>query len=390
MSGPLAGVVVLEFGQALAGPLAGMLLGDMGADVIKVEPPGGDMLRDSGPFVSGDSQYFQSTNRNKRSIVLDLRSPESAPALDRLLRTADVVIENFRPGVAERLGISFVDVRAVNPDVVYLSITAYGAQGPRARWPGFDQVAQGLAGIMSVTGIGEPTRTGIPVTDVLAGLYGTAGILAALLRRGETGRGGKVETSLLASGVASLGVLGQQYLSGGAVPGLAGNDHPVLYPYGAFRAADGMINVAVAHDVMWRRLCAAIGRDDLAGDDRYATNERRVAHRDELREELNRVFKAHGRDRWVSRLNDAGVPCGPIHGIDEVFADPQVLEQGLVRAASDGSGREHRMIGSALQFSEPDSSRWRAPPALGEHTDEILRELGLRTGDAPHPPGGEA
>jgi crotonobetainyl-CoA:carnitine CoA-transferase CaiB-like acyl-CoA transferase len=377
MSGPLAGVRVLDFSQALSGPYAAMLLGDMGAGVIKVEPPHGDMLRGSGPFVGAVSLYYLATNRNKRSVALDLKAEGAAEVVAALAKDADVVIENFRPGVADRIGISYEAVAKINPRIVHLAISGYGSSGPMSHWGGFDQVAQGVGGLMSVTGTEMPTRVGIPVADVLAGAYGALGVVAALHRRDDTGKGESVETSLLASVVASLGVVGQEYLSTARIPGLARNDHPVLYPYGVFEAVDGVFNLGVAHDAMWRRLCSAIDADDLANDARYATNDLRVAARDELRERLNGIFRTRTRGAWTDYLNESGIPAGPVNTLAEVFAEEQVRQQDLVVTLNDPEAGEVEMLGSPLRFGAGIDAARAMAPRLGEHSREILEEAGL-------------
>jgi len=377
MTGPLAGLRVLDFSQALSGPYAAMLLGDMGADVVKVEPPHGDMLRGSGPFVGDMSLYYLATNRNKRSVAIDLKADGAAAIAARLARQSDVVIENFRPGVADRLGISFEKLSKASPQIVHLSISGYGSSGPMSHWGGFDQVAQGVGGLMSVTGTDTPTRVGIPVADVLAGIYGALGVVAALRRRDQTGKGEAVETSLLSSVVASLGVVGQEYLSTGRIPGLAHNDHPVLYPYGVFEAADGVFNLGVAHDAMWLRLCRVIGAGELGDDPRYATNDLRVAARDELRERLNEVFRTRRRAEWTDYLNESGIPAGPVNTLAEVFADEQVKEQDLVVQLDDPASGTVSMLGSPLQFGAGIDPARSMAPRLGEHSREILEEAGF-------------
>ncbi|MGH3760629.1 CaiB/BaiF CoA transferase family protein [Actinophytocola sp.] len=376
-AGPLAGVTVLELGHALAGPFCAMLLGDLGADVIKVEPPTGDMLRHSGPFDGPESLYFTALNRNKRSVVVDLKSPEARRVAEQLLIRADVVIANFRAGVGARLHVSYEDAARVNPAVIYLSISGYGSTGPNARWGGFDQVAQGASGLMSVTGTTGYTRVGVPIGDVLAATYGTVGVLGALHRRSSTGRGEHVETSLLSALVSSLGVLAETYLSRGEVPSPAGNDHPVLWPYGVFEAQDGMINVAVAHNGLWRQLCEVLHREDLGRAERFATNELRVRHRDEIRELLNGEFGKHTRDWWTARLNAHGIPAGPVNTLAEVFADPQVLAQDLVAEVTGAGGRPRRTLGSPLRFSAGSRPVRSAAPDLGADTDEVLAQVGF-------------
>lgn len=380
-AGPLEGTTVLEFGQALAGPYAATVLADLGASVIKVEPPAGEMFRHNGPFHDGVSLYFLAANRNKRCVAVDLKMRESSGLVARLVESADVVIENFRPQVAERLGIAYEQLSRINPRIVYLSISGYGSEGPMSHWGGFDQVAQGVSGLMSVTGRSEPTRAGIPVADVLAAVYGALGVVAALARRARTGLGEKVETSLLASVVSSLGVLGQQYLCTGAEPELIGNEHAVLYPYGVFETSDGELNVAVAGDALWVRFCTAIGAPDLAVDPAFATNQQRVAARGVLRLRLNDVMRTRSRGDWTRLLNEAGIPAGPIDRLSDVFTNEQVLVQNLVTSLPGGAGGPVPSLGSPLRFSlGSDPARCAAAP-VGAHTREVLAEIGMSVGE---------
>jgi crotonobetainyl-CoA:carnitine CoA-transferase CaiB-like acyl-CoA transferase len=376
---PLAGVRVLDLTRALAGPFCTMILGDLGADVVKVEPAGGDMIRSWGPFDRGTSAYYLSGNRNKRGIAVNFRDPQALAILRDLAGQCDVVAENFRPGAMTAMGLDYESVAARNPRVIYASVSGFGSTGPAGGRPGFDQIAQGHSGLMSVTGTPEsgPVRVGVAIGDQTAGMWCAIGVLAALSQRQATGRGQRVETSLLASLVGLLSVQAQRYLSLGEVPGLAGNTHPVISPYGVFRTADGPLNIAPATNEMWRRLCAVLGVDALADDPRFATNADRVQRRDELKQMLEDKLAARTREEWTALLLQADIPAGPINDMADVFADPQVRHCELVETV------EHPQLGTLRQVGSPLSldgakgqSIRRAPPVLGQHTFEVLREFG--------------
>jgi crotonobetainyl-CoA:carnitine CoA-transferase CaiB-like acyl-CoA transferase len=376
---PLAGVRVLDLTRALAGPFCTMILGDLGADVIKVEPTAGDMIRSWGPFERGTSAYYLSGNRNKRGMAINFRDPAALEILRGLAVHCDVVAENFRPGAMESMGLAYETLAAENPRLVYASVTGFGSSGPAGGRPGFDQIAQGYSGLMSVTGSPEsgPVRVGVAIGDQTAGMWCAIGVLAALAQRQATGRGQRVETSLLASLVGLLSVQAQRYLSLGEVPGLAGNTHPVISPYGVFRTADGPLNIAPATNDMWRRLCAVLDLESLADDPRFATNAERVQRRDELKRILEARLVSRTREEWTGVLLEADIPAGPINNMADVFADPQVRHCALVEEV------EHPELGTLRQVGSPISldgakgqSIRRAPPVLGQHTFEVLREHG--------------
>lgn len=376
---PLAGLRVLDLTRALAGPFCTMILGDLGADVIKVEPVAGDMIRSWGPFDRGTSAYYLSGNRNKRGVAINFRDPKALAILRGLAAQCDVVAENFRPGAMEAMGLAYDSLAAQNPRLVYASVSGFGADGPAGGRPGFDQIAQGYSGLMSVTGTPDsgPVRVGVAIGDQTAGMWCAIGVLAALAQRQATGRGQRVQTSLLASLVGLLSVQAQRYLSLGEVPGLAGNTHPVISPYGVFRTADGPLNIAPATNEMWRRLCAVVGLEALADDPRFATNAERVQRRDELKRILEDRLVTRTREQWTQLLLEADIPAGPINDMADVFADPQVRHCALVEQV------EHAELGTLRQVGSPISldgakgrSIRRAPPVLGQHTFEVLREFG--------------
>ncbi len=380
MPGPLEGVLVADLSRVLSGPWCTMTLGDLGADVIKVERPGtGDETRGWGPpFAGGESAYYLTTNRNKRSVALDLSRADHREVARRLVARADVLIENFRPGTMARLELDYERCRALNPRLVYTSITGFGTRGPQAHAPGYDFVIQAQGGVMSVTGEpdGEPQKVGVAISDITAGLYATIAILAALRHRDRTGEGQRVQTSLLASQVAWLANQAGNHLIGGLQPTRMGNAHPNIVPYQVFHATDAPFVLAVANESIWTRFCEAMGRSDLRSDARYATNALRVANREDLRAELEDLFAARTRSDWLELLERAEVPCAPINTIEEVFADDQVQALGLVEAVTHPTAGEVRLVRAPIEMSATPPSIDRAPPLLGEHTAEVLAELG--------------
>ena len=383
MSLPLEKIRVLDLTRAAAGPFCTMILGDLGADVIKVEPtPKGDMTRAWAPHDHGIGVYYLSINRNKRCLGVDFRTEEGLALLRRMARDADVVVENFRPGVAESMKLCYEDVKRDNPKVIYGSISGFGTSGPYGKWPGLDQIAQGMSGMMSLTGQpgGDPTRYGVPIGDFTAGMWLALAITAAIAQRHATGEGQKVETSLLAALVGLLSVQGQRYLSCRDVPGRSGNDHPTIYPYGVFAAQDGPLNVATVHEAHWRTICRVIGREDLPEDSRFTDNDKRMANRDTLRDLLNERFRTRPAIEWASSLMEAGVPAGPVYSLDQVFADPQVVQQGMVESI------QHPTIGNLELLANPmkmeafeGRSVRRPPPRVGEHNRVVLAEYGFST-----------
>jgi glutaryl-CoA transferase len=373
---PLAGVRVVDFSRVLAGPLATMILADLGADVIKVERPGtGDDTRGWGPpFVGDDAAYFLSLNRNKRSVVLDLSTPEGASAARDLAARADVVVENYRPGLMERFGLDHAALAARNPELVYCSLVAFSEEGERASHPGYDIVIQALSGLMSFTGHpgGEPTKVGVALLDVVAGLYAANGIQAALVGRARTGRGRKVTVSLFEASLAALVNQAANYLLGGIIPGPMGNQHPNIVPYQLFESSDRPFILAAGNDKLFRHTCDAIGRPELADDPRFSTNEGRVRHRSELIDLLQETFRARPAGKWLAVLEEVGVPCAPVRRLDEVFASPEGAA--VVVEVNDPSRGTLHLVANPIRFWGARTPVLRPPPLLGEHTDEVLSE----------------
>ena len=375
---PLSGLRVLDLSRVLAGPLCTMVLADLGADVIKVErPQTGDDTRHWGPpFAGSDAAYFLSVNRNKRSIVVDLSDPEGVRTIRGLAGRSDVVIENFRPGLLTRFGLDLVDLRAANPRLVTCSLTAFGAGvDETSSRPGYDIIVQALCGLMSVTGErdGEPTKAGVALLDVITGLYAAIGILAAVRERDVVGRGRHVDVALFDASVAAMVNQAANHLIGGVVPGPMGNEHPNIVPYQAFHAIDRPFVLAAGNDRLFARTCEVLGRPDLATDPRFATNEARVEHREELIPMLAEAFAAGDAAGWLSRLEAAGVPCSPIQRLDEVFATPEGAA--LVDTIDDPVRGALRLVGSPIRVDGMRAWARRAPPGLDEHGDEIREEL---------------
>jgi crotonobetainyl-CoA:carnitine CoA-transferase CaiB-like acyl-CoA transferase len=367
---------VLDLSRVRAGPTCVRQLADWGANVIKIEaPPGGEEPM-GGPREGSD---FQNLHRNKRSMTLNLKAPEGLAAFKRMIKKADVVVENFRPNVKKRLGIDYRTLSKINPRLVYASISGFGQDGPYADRPGFDQIAQGMGGLMSITGMpGQgPLRVGIPVADLTAGLFAALGILVALLEREKSGKGQAIETSLLQAQIFMLDFQASRYLVNGEVAQQAGNNHPTSIPTGTFKTRDGYINIATTGGKMWQRFCRTLGADALLQNPHYQTEATRSQHRDALNAEIDRHLKSRTSAEWVERFNKAGVPCGPIYAIDEVFADPQVRHLGIAQRVVGKNKRALRLVGQPIALSRTPSRLAAPPPQLGEHTDAVLKEFGF-------------
>lgn len=374
----LASLRVLDLSRVRAGPTCVRMLADFGADVVRIEPPPGIDANDNMFVDDREGGDFQNLNRNKRSLTLNLKKPEGMAVLRRLVATADVVVENWRPDVKQRLGLDYASLRAINPRIVLASISGFGQDGPYAWRPGFDQVIQGMGGLTSVTGFpSQPVRAGIAVADSSAGLYLALGIFAALLERERSGEGQWVHTSLLHSMIAMMDFQVARFLNEGAVPQPCGNDHPTASPMGLFRAQDGLLNLGVAGSGNWRRFCAALQRADWLDDERFATERDRIVHRAALTEAIEAVFAQQPVAHWVELLNRAGVPAGPLYTVPQVFDDPQVRHMGATAQARTRSGKTCTFVTQPVHLARTPASVQAAAPDCGEHSDELLHEAGL-------------
>jgi crotonobetainyl-CoA:carnitine CoA-transferase CaiB-like acyl-CoA transferase len=375
-NGPLAGIRVLDLTRVLAGPYCTMFLGDLGAEVVKVEQPGcGDDTRGWGPpFAGGESAYFLCVNRNKKSLTLDLKSPGGAGLLRRLARAADVLIENFRPRTMERWGCGDKELCALNPRLIYASLSGFGADGPMSGVPGYDLIVQAWGGLMSITGMrdSEPTKVGVAIVDLVAGLMLGKSIVAALYAREKLGVGQKIDTSLLEAEVACLINVGSNYLTDGKVPERWGNAHPNIVPYQSFPTADGYLVVGVASEGIWHRFCQAVGHSELAQDPRFSRNSERVENREALIAILSAIFLGRRTEVWISALNGAGVPCAPVQTVDQVFSSPQVAQRKMLVGVEHPTAGTVRMAGIPVKFSATPASIRLPPPLLGQHTEEVL------------------
>ena len=382
MSGPLEGIRVLELSRHLAGPFASMTLGDLGADVIKVEPPGrGDDTRSFPPYWNGESTYYLSANRNKRSITLDLATQAGQDVARSLAMQSDILIENFRPGTTERWGLDYEQLREINPRLIYCTISAVGSDGPDSNRSGVDLLMQAYGGLMSITGEehGAPVRVGTSVVDLTAGANAVQGILAALYLRERTDKGQRIESSLLEGQVSWLTYHAVAYFASGEAPGRLGSFHASVAPYGAFPTNDGYLVVAVATDALWRRFCGALEHPELVEDPRFAKNVERCANRDELHAVLLPILAERSAAAWADAMDQAGVPCSPVNTLDTVLSLPQVLHREMVVDIPREDLPDLRLPGVAIKLSDTPGSVRMPPPRLGEHADEILAELGYDT-----------
>jgi crotonobetainyl-CoA:carnitine CoA-transferase CaiB-like acyl-CoA transferase len=377
-SSALSSLRVLDLTRVRAGPVCARHFADFGADVIKVETTGEEDLGGA-----RDGPDFQNLHRNKRSITLDLKAAEGIALFRKLVQTADIVIENYRPDVKDRLGIDYVSLRAVNPRIILASISGFGQDGPYRDRPGFDQIAQGLCGLMSVTGFADqgPLRAGAAVADVTAGLLAALGIMTALQERERTGEGQWVQSNLLQAGITLLDFQAARYTMAGEVPPQVGNDHPTSMPTSAYRTADGFINVAASGTAIWKRLCEAIGDPALIDDARFTSAEGRSRHRKDLAERIDAALSHRNSAEWVEVLNAAGVPCGPIHRMDAVFADPQVKHLQAATPVTHPTLGVQQVLAPAIRLSRTPAAVVSATPERGQHTDEVLTELGLSAAD---------
>lgn len=380
MGGPLDGVLVCDLTRVLSGPYCTQMLADLGAQVIKVERPGtGDDTRAWGPpFVGGTAAYFMSANRNKQSIAVDLKHPDGLAAVRRLALRADVLVENFRPGTADELGLGYAALSAENPGLIYASISGFGQTGPYRERAGYDAIAQGMGGMMAITGEpdGAPVRAGVAIADIGAGMFAAFGIASALVERARSGRGQQVDCALVDAQVAWMTYAAANFFATGETPRRYGSAHPSIVPYQAVAVGDGFIMLAVGNDAIWRRFCAAIGEPELAANVAYATNPDRVAHREELLAHLDRRLRQRGMAQWLEAFERAGVPAGPIYTMPQVVADPQVQAREMVVALPHPEAGQVRVTGNPVKLSRTPGAVRSAPPLLGQHTDEVLAFLG--------------
>jgi formyl-CoA transferase/CoA:oxalate CoA-transferase len=378
--GPLKGLVVLDLSRILSGPFATMTLADLGADVIKIEQPGlGDDTRHWGPpFQGTEAAYFLSVNRNKKSLAVDLKNPQGLAAVKRLAATADIVVENFRPGTAARLGLGYEELSKNNPGLIYASISGYGQTGPESQRAGYDAIAQARSGIMSVTGEpdGPPVRVGNSGSDLIAGSWAVIGVLAALQERNRTGNGQWVDISLLDGSVSWLTYLASGYLASGDVPQRYGSAHPTIAPYQAFATSDGFVMLAVGNDALWKRFTGAIGRPDLTGDPRFSTNPLRVTNREELIPLLKETLLKATTQEWINCFDAAGVPAGPIQTVDQALKDPQVIARGMITELEHPEAGALKVIGCPIKLNRTPAAVRTPPPLLGQHTLEVLQSAG--------------
>jgi crotonobetainyl-CoA:carnitine CoA-transferase CaiB-like acyl-CoA transferase len=378
--GALAGLRVIDLTQVMAGPFCTMLLADFGADVIKIEPPNGDSTRTMPGAVGTDSPSFNAVNRGKRSVVLNLKSEEGVGAVKALVRSADVFVENYRPGALDKLGLGYAELSAINPRLIYASISGYGQTGPQRHKGGFDLVAQGVSGIMSVTGEpeGAPVKSGIPLTDLGAGMFATIGILAAIEYRHRTGKGQLVDTSLLDAGVGLSVWESTQYFSGRGIPERLGSAHRMSAPYQAFRCADGYITLGGANDRSFHRICEVLGHAEWKQMPEFLTDGMRIKNRVDLAARIEAITSTKPRAHWLELFEAHNIPCGPINDYAQVFDDPQVIARELVVDVDHPTLGAIRALGSPIKLSETPPAVRRRAPLLGEHTEEVLAEAGIR------------
>ncbi len=385
MTRALEGIRIIEFSRALAGPYCTMLLADLGAEVIKVEMPGsGDDSRGWGPpFIEGEAAYFLSINRNKKSMTLNLKADKAKEIACKLIQTADVVLESNRPGAMARLGLDYESVKKVKPEIIYTSVSGFGQTGPYSSRPGFDQVIQGYGGIMGLTGEadGPPLKVGIAVTDIATGMFAAIGILTALYHRQATGKGQYIDASMLDGQVSWLTYQAGRYLASGKVPQRIGSAHPLIVPYQAFEAKDGFVNIAVGNDNLWKKFCDATELRAIVDDPKFATNAKRVENRQEVIEIISNVIAGKTMQEWLDILEDAGIPCGPIYTVDQIFSDPQVLARNMLVEVDHPKCGPVKVTGSPIKLSETPADVRTSPPMLGQHNEEILQDLGFDSSD---------
>lgn len=380
---PLEGITVIDFSQILAGPFCTMLLADMGADVIKIEKPnGGDDTRRYGPpFINGESAAFLTLNRNKRSIILDLKTEQGLDIARRMLKNAQVIIHNFRPGVVERMGLDYDSVQSLNPAIIYCTVSGFGTTGPYSQRAGFDLVAQGMSGLMSINGFPDspPAKVGVPMADLNTGMFCAYGILTAYINRLTTGQGQHVDASLLESGMAYTLYESATYFATGEIAGPLGSAHRMIAPYQAFATQDGYINIGAANQNNWERMCRAVGRQDLLQDERFSSNPQRMVNISHLTPIMEETFRTQTTSHWVQALEKAGVPCGPIYNIEQVYADPHVQQRQMEVPLEHPTAGNIRNIGVPVKLSDTPGSVRTPAPTLGQHSVETLTQFGYTT-----------
>lgn len=381
---PLSGFRVLDLTRIISGPFCTSLLADMGAEVIKIEAPGeGDPVRAQGVIRDGLSWYFANYNRNKQSVTLDLYSEEGKAVLRRLIARCDVIVENYRPGVMQKMGLGDDALKALRPDIIHCSINGFGTTGPYRDRPAFDFIAQAMSGFMSLNGGPDqpPMRAGPPISDLVAGMNGALGIVAALLRRERTGQGDSVSVSLLGSMIGLLSFQASNYFADGRLPARTGNDHGIASPYGLFETADGQVAIAPSNDVVYHKLLDALELSELRADSRFQTNADRMRNRGAITEAIQTRTRQHTSAHWIERLNRFGVPCGQVLNLREVFEDPQVQDQRMAIDVSHGEHGDVRMLGFPIKFAQAESKPVAPAPALGADTEEVLLRFGLARED---------
>ena len=383
---PLQGVKVLDLSRAVAGPFCTLMLGDLGARVIKIEEPGcGDETRQWGPpFVNGESAYFLSLNRNKESVALDLKRNEDRQVLECLIRECDVVVQNFRPGVAERLGIGYESLERHNPGLIYVSISGFGLSGPDCQRPGYDLIVQAMSGMMVASGTeGEPAKSCFPAADILAGQFASQAILAALYAKQRSGEGTHIEVSLLESLLFAMSLHTTASLLTGVAPAPHGTSHPTIVPYQLLQCQDNYLAVAVPNQRIWRRFCEALGKPEWTDDDRYQTNRDRIRQRDTLISEIEEIMKQRPSSEWVRTLDRNGVPCGPLLAVNEIVQHPQVIARNNIATLDHPVVGALRLLGNPIRFNNR-SMGYRAPPILGQHTSSVVEEFMAKSRNARH------
>jgi len=375
MESALSGIKIIDLSRVLAGPFSTMILADLGAEVIKVESPSGDDTRSWGPpFKQGVSAYYLCANRNKKSVTIDLKTESGIDQIKQLIKDADVVINNFKTGTMKKFGLDYEALAAINPQIVYCSITGFGETGPYKHLPGYDFIIQAMSGLMSITGTEQsgPQKVGIAITDVLTGLYAVIGIQAALIERQRSNKGQKIDLALYDSAVSTLINIGSSYLMSGEIPGRLGNHHANIVPYQTFKTADGEMVIAVGNDQQFTRLCNILGMDALATDKRFRTNPKRVEHRDQLTKLLQQKLREKKTDHWLVKCQEQQIPCGPIQNLEQVYHDPQLRERDMFVEMKHPDAGPITLIGSPLKLSRTPVQMRHHPPKIGEHNDEIL------------------